>query len=83
MQCSAEDTRGRRGNKAKSFTVFWQVFDAVAARSRKHGLTQPVRAADLLPVTMMEFSFDHFVTADNQQHQFALAAGYTLVFLPP
>ena len=39
--------------------------------------------ADLLHVAMMEFGFDHFVTADHQQHQFALAAGYTSVLLPP
>ena len=60
-----------------------EVFDAVAALSSKHGLNQPVRTADLLHVAMMEFGFDHFVTADNQQHQFAVAAGYKSVFLPP
>ena len=60
-----------------------EVFDGVAELSRKHGLTQPVRTADLLHVAMMEFGFDHFVTADHQQHQFALTAGYTSVFLPP
>lgn len=60
-----------------------EVFDTVAELSRKFGLIQPVSTADLLHVAMMEAGFDHFVTSDHQQHQFALAAGYTSVFLPP
>jgi predicted nucleic acid-binding protein len=60
-----------------------EVFDTANELSRKYGLTQSVRTADLLHVAMMEFGFDHFVTGDRQQHQFALAAGYTSVFLPP
>ena len=49
---------------------------------RAYGLTQPIRTADLLHVAMMEFGFDVFVTADFQQHHFALAAGYASVLLP-
>ena len=60
-----------------------EVFDAAADLSKKHGLITPVRTADLLHVAMMEFGFDHFVTSDRQQHDFALAAGYTSVLLPP
>ncbi|MGO9200353.1 MAG: type II toxin-antitoxin system VapC family toxin [Limisphaerales bacterium] len=60
-----------------------EVFDIVAELSRKHGFTQPVRTADLLHVAMMELGFDQFVTGDRQQHQFALAAGYSSVLLPP
>lgn len=60
-----------------------EVFDAAAALSKQHGLAQPVRTADLLHVAMMDFGFDQFVTADRQQHDFALAAGFTSVFLPP
>ncbi len=60
-----------------------EVFDVVAELPKKHGLTQPIRTADLLHVAMMEFGFDRFVTADRQQQEFALAAGYSAVFLPP
>jgi hypothetical protein len=60
-----------------------EVFNVAAELSQKHGLTQPVRTADLLDVAMMEFGFDHFVTADLQQHEFARIAGYHSVFLPP
>jgi predicted nucleic acid-binding protein len=60
-----------------------EVFDVALELSKKLGTTQPVRAADLLHVAMMELGFDHFVTGDRQQHEFALAAGYTSIFLPP
>lgn len=60
-----------------------QVFDAALALSSKHGQTIPVKTADLLHVAMMEFGFDHFVTADQQQHAFATQAGFHSVFLPP
>ena len=60
-----------------------EVFDVALTLSRQHGLAQPVRTADLLHVAMLEFGFDCFVTADRQQHAFALAAGLNSVFLPP
>ena len=60
-----------------------EVFDAAVELSRKHGLSKLVRTADLLHIAMMEFGFDEFVTADRQQHEFALVAGYKSVFLPP
>jgi hypothetical protein len=60
-----------------------EVFDSAAVLSRNHGLTRLVRTADLLHIAMMDFGFDHFVTGDRQQHDFALAAGYHSVFLPP
>ena len=60
-----------------------EAFDVAVALSKQYGLAQPVRTADLLHVAMMEFGFDHFVTADRQQHTFALAAGYASVLLPP
>jgi len=37
----------------------------------------------LLHVAMMNFGFDSFVTADKQQHDFAVRAGYPATFLPP
>ena len=60
-----------------------EVFDIAANLSRNHGLRRLVRTADLLHIAIMECGFDHFVTADRQQHDFALAAGYHSVFLPP
>ena len=60
-----------------------EVFDAALELSRKHGQTIPVKTADLLHVTMMEFGFDDFITADRQQHDFATRAGVGSVFLPP
>ena len=60
-----------------------EVFDAAAELSRRFGQTIPVKTADLLPVAMMEFGFDEFVTADKQQHDFAVRAGYPATFLPP
>ena len=60
-----------------------EVFDAALELSRKHGLTIPVKTADLLHVAMIEFGFDEFVTADKQQHDFATRAGMRSVFLPP
>jgi predicted nucleic acid-binding protein len=60
-----------------------EVFDAASELSRKFGQTIPVRTADLLHVAMMEFGFDEFITADKQQHDFAVRAGYPATFLPP
>jgi predicted nucleic acid-binding protein len=60
-----------------------EVFDVAADLSKQHGLTKLVRTADLLHVALMEFGFDHFVTADRQQHDFAQTAGYNSIFLPP
>ena len=60
-----------------------EVFDAALELSRKHGQTIPVKTADLLHVAMMEIGFDHFVTADKQQHDFATRAAIHSVFLPP
>ena len=60
-----------------------EVFDAALELSRKYGQTIPVKTADLLHVAMMEFGFDDFVTADRQQHDFAVQAGINSVFLPP
>ena len=60
-----------------------EVFDTALELSQKHGQTKPVKTADLLHVAMMGFGFDHFVTADKQQHDFAVSAGVTAVFLPP
>jgi predicted nucleic acid-binding protein len=62
---------------------YHEVFDGAVELSKKHGLLKPVRTADLLHVAMMEFGFDHFVTADRQQHDFALTAGYTSIYLAP
>jgi hypothetical protein len=59
------------------------VFDVAMELSQKHGQTIPVKTADLLHLAMMEFGFDHFVTADKQQHDFAVRAGIQSVFLPP
>ena len=60
-----------------------EVFDAALELSRKYGQTIPVKTADLLHVAMMEFGFDDFVTADKQQHDFAIRAGLRSIFLPP
>jgi len=60
-----------------------EAFDAALELSRKHGQTIPVKTADLLHVAMMEFGFEHFVTADKQQHDFATRVGIHSVFLPP
>lgn len=60
-----------------------EVFDAALELSKKHGLTIPVKTADLLHVAMMEFGFDDFVTADRQQYDFATRAGLHSVLLPP
>ena len=60
-----------------------EVFNAAQELSRKHAQTFPVKTADLLHLAMMEFGFDHFVTADRQQHEFATRAGFHSVFLPP
>ena len=60
-----------------------EVFDAALELSRKHGQTVPVKTADLLHVAIMEFGFDDFVTADRQQHDFAIRAGIHSIFLPP
>jgi hypothetical protein len=60
-----------------------EVFDAADELSRTFGLSQPFRTADLLHVARMELGFDHFVTGDRPQHQFAAAAGHHSVFLPP
>jgi len=58
-----------------------EVFDAASELSRRFGQTMPVKTADLLHVAMMEFGFDEFVTADKQQHDFAVRAGYVATFL--
>lgn len=60
-----------------------EVFDAALALSKKFGQTIPVKTADLLHVAMMEFGFDEFVTADQQQHSFATRAGFSSILLPP
>ena len=59
-----------------------EVFDSALDLSRKYGQTLPVKTADLLHVALMAFGFDHFVTADKQQHDFAVSTGLTCVFLP-
>lgn len=59
------------------------VFDAALDLSRQHGQSLPIKTADLLHAAMMEFGFDHFVTADKQQHEFVTRAGFHSVFLPP
>ena len=59
------------------------MFDAASELSRKFGQTIPVKTADLLHMAMMDFGFDEFVTADKQQHDFAVRAGYTATFLAP
>jgi predicted nucleic acid-binding protein len=43
-----------------------EVFEAAADLSKKHSLHKLVRTADLLHVALMQFGFDHFVTADRQ-----------------
>jgi hypothetical protein len=59
------------------------VFDAALELSHRFGQTIPVKTADLLHVAMMKFGFDHFVTADRQQHDFATKTGVHSVLLPP
>ena len=59
-----------------------EVFDVASDLSRKFGQIIPVKTADLLHVAMMEFGFDEFVTADKQQYDFAIRAGYSATFLP-
>ncbi len=59
-----------------------QVFDTALQLSATHGQTIAVKTADLMHIAMMEFGFDHFVTADQQQHAFAGRAGYHSVLLP-
>lgn len=69
---------------AMRFSVDYdEVFNAALDLSRKHGQTIPVKTADLVHVAMMEFGFDDFVTADQQQHHFATQAGVRSVYLPP
>ncbi len=58
-----------------------EVFDVASDLSNKFGQTIPVKTADLLHVAMMEFGFDEFVTADKQQYDFAIRAGYAATFL--
>lgn len=60
-----------------------EVFGVALELSRKLGQTTPVKTADLLHVGMLGLGFDCFVTADKQQHEFAIRAGYQSVFLPP
>lgn len=60
-----------------------EVFDAALELSRLHGQSIPVKTADLLHLAIMEFGFDHFVTADKQQHEFAVRTGIHSVHLPP
>jgi len=60
-----------------------EVFDAALDISRKHGQIVPVKTADLLHVAMMKFGFDVFVTADKQQHDFAMRIGVHSIFLAP
>ena len=60
-----------------------EVFEAALELSRMYGQTIAVKTADLLHVAMMEFGFDEFVTADKQQHDFAVHTGMRSVFLPP
>lgn len=59
------------------------VFDAAMELSQKHGQAIPVKTADLLHLAMMDFGFDDFVTADRQQHDFAVRIGVQSIFLPP
>jgi predicted nucleic acid-binding protein len=72
----------KTGVLARLEVDFDEVFDVAADLSRKFGQTIPVKTADLLHVAMMEFGFDEFVTADKQQHDFAVRAGYVATFLP-
>lgn len=60
-----------------------EVFETALDISFKFGQTLPIKTADLFHVAMMKFGFDHFVTADKQQHDFAVGIGVTAVFLPP
>ncbi|MBI2927641.1 MAG: hypothetical protein HYY24_18250 [Verrucomicrobia bacterium] len=60
-----------------------EVFDAALELPRLHGQSIPVKTADLLHLAIMEFGFDHFVTADKQQHEFAVRTGIHSVHLPP
>jgi hypothetical protein len=60
-----------------------KVFDAALELSRKYGQVIPIKTADLLHVAVVQFGFDHFVTADKQQYDFATRVGIHSVFLPP
>jgi len=60
-----------------------EVFDTALEPSHKYGQTLPIKTADLLHVAIMHFGFDHFITADKQQHDFAVSIGLTSVFLSP
>jgi len=71
------------GVLARLLIDYDDVFNKALELSHQHGQTCPVKTADLIHVALMEFGFDHFVTADKQQHDFALSAGFTGVFLPP
>lgn len=62
---------------------YQEVFETALDLSRKFGQTLPIKTADLFHVAMMKFGFNHFVTSDKQQHDFAVGAGMTAVFLPP
>jgi hypothetical protein len=59
------------------------VFDAAMELSQKHGQAIPVKTADLLHLAIMDFGFDHFVTADKQPHDFAVRVGIHSILLPP
>jgi len=69
------------GVLARLEVSFDEVFDVALNLSRLHGQSVPIRTADLVHVAMMEFGFDEFVTADRQQHAFALRAGFHSLLL--
>jgi hypothetical protein len=71
------------GIAARLEVDYEEVFDVALELSKKFGQTTPVKTADLMHVAMMEFGFDQFVTADQQQHDFATRAGFSSTFLPP
>jgi len=60
-----------------------EVFDAAQRLSSKYGRRFPIKTADLLHISMMELGFEHFVTADKQQYDFAVQIGLTSILLPP
>ena len=73
----------RRGRIIRQPLDYEAVFDWAGELSRRFGHLHPIKTADLLHVALLEFGFDHLVTADKQQYEFALRAGYSADLLPP
>ena len=62
---------------------FAELADRALKLSEQYGQNVPIKTIDLLHIAMMQFGFDHFITADKQQHEFAILTGIHSIFLPP